>query len=54
MTLTRLTIGVVLVCLATLGSTAAQSYSRGQNAAPAYEGWEEDAEGARYFLFGAW
>ena len=52
MKLTRLALGVMLVWLATLGSTAAQSYSRGQNAAPAYEGWEEDVDGARYFLFG--
>lgn len=52
MSLTRLVLSVLVVCLATLGSTAAQSYSRGQNASPAYEGWEEDAEGTRYFLFG--
>ncbi|SVA62422.1 uncharacterized protein METZ01_LOCUS115276, partial [marine metagenome] len=31
---------------------AEQSYSRGQNASPAYEGWETDADGSRYFLFG--
>ena len=30
----------------------AQSYSRGQNASPAFEGWERDADGSRYFLFG--
>lgn len=36
------------------GSLAAQSlsYSRGQNVSPAYEGWEEDADGTRYFVFG--
>jgi hypothetical protein len=28
------------------------SYSKGQNVSPAYEGWEEEASGARYFLFG--
>jgi hypothetical protein len=28
------------------------SYSSGQNASPAYEGWETDAAGNRYFLFG--
>jgi hypothetical protein len=35
-------------------ATAAQSltYSRGQNVAPAYEGWEQDADGTKYFLFG--
>jgi hypothetical protein len=36
------------------GSLTAQSlsYSRGQNVSPAYEGWEEDADGTRYFVFG--
>ena len=52
MSLSRLVLSVLVVCLATLGSSAAQSYSRGQNASPAYEGWEEDADGIRYFLFG--
>ncbi len=28
------------------------TYSSGQNVSPAYEGWEEDANGDRYFLFG--
>ncbi|HCR00683.1 MAG TPA: hypothetical protein DIU48_14760, partial [Acidobacteria bacterium] len=28
------------------------SYSSGQNVSPAYEGWEEDVDGSRYFLFG--
>jgi hypothetical protein len=33
---------------------AAQSltYSKGQNVAPAYEGWEQDSDGTKYFLFG--
>jgi hypothetical protein len=38
-----------------LGSAlAAQSlsYTRGQNIAPAYEGWEQAADGTKYFLFG--
>lgn len=30
----------------------AQSYSSGQNVSPAFEGWERDADGAEYFLFG--
>lgn len=36
------------------GSLASQSlsYSRGQNVSPAYEGWEEDADGTKYFVFG--
>jgi hypothetical protein len=28
------------------------SYSRGQNVSPAYEGWEQDADGTKYFVFG--
>jgi len=28
------------------------SYTKGQNVSPAYEGWEEDADGSKYFLFG--
>jgi len=28
------------------------TYSRGQTVAPAYEGWENGADGKRYFLFG--
>jgi hypothetical protein len=28
------------------------SYTKGQNIAPAYEGWEEDADGKKYFVFG--
>jgi hypothetical protein len=28
------------------------SYTSGQPVVPAYEGWEEDADGAKYFLFG--
>ena len=33
-------------------AAGAQSYPRGQNVSPAYEGWEEGADGTRYFLFG--
>jgi len=28
------------------------SYTSGQNVVPAYEGWEEDTDGSKYFLFG--
>jgi hypothetical protein len=28
------------------------TYSRGQNISPAYEGWEQTADGSRYFVFG--
>ena len=48
----------VIVALAsvllTVGAASAQrlSYSSGQNVSPGYEGWEKDADGTRYFLFG--
>src|SRR5262245_33653658 len=47
-----------VACVVTLvsvhGSVLAQSltYSRGQTVSPAFEGWEEDANGAKYFVFG--
>jgi len=28
------------------------TYTKGQNVAPAYEGWEQGADGAKYFVFG--
>src|SRR4029077_10683107 len=28
------------------------SFTKGQNVSPAFEGWEEAADGSRYFLFG--
>jgi hypothetical protein len=28
------------------------SYTKGQNVSPAYEGWEQGADGTKYFLFG--
>lgn len=46
--------GIAVLVLAAAVSAAAQSltYSRGQNVSPAYEGWEEAADGTRYFVFG--
>src|SRR4051795_8957408 len=43
-----------LVWLAPYAGASAQSlsYNSGQNVAPGYEGWEEDADGSKYFLFG--
>jgi hypothetical protein len=41
--------------LAATGFATAQtrpSFMHGQNVAPAYEGWEEDESGQRYFMFG--
>ncbi len=45
----------VVASLALLGRTmTAQSltYTKGQNIAPAYEGWEQDADGSKWFVFG--
>ena len=49
--------GALVVCALAMGlipRAAAQSltYSRGQNVSPAYEGWEEEADGRKYFVFG--
>ena len=46
-------LGAVAWLLPVAGPSAQSlSYNSGQPVAPAYEGWEEDATGARYFLFG--
>ena len=43
-----------LIALVIPVSPGAQSlsYTKGQNISPAYEGWEQAADGSRYFLFG--
>ena len=45
-----LSTGLLLVCAVVL--THAQSYSSGQNASPAFEGWEKNSDGSFNFLFG--
>ena len=47
-------LGGAIAVLAACLSADAQSltYSRGQNVAPGYEGWEEAADGTTYFVFG--
>jgi len=48
----------VFACVAACASFAVSarsqslSYTKGQNVAPAYEGWEQAADGTKYFLFG--
>jgi hypothetical protein len=52
---TARTFVVILGALAAAGATtSAQSltYTKGQNVAPAFEGWEQAPDGARYFVFG--
>src|SRR5215475_6113084 len=41
-----------MVLAAPHASAQSLSYTKGQNVSPAFEGWEEDANGAKYFLFG--
>src|ERR1700694_4360306 len=45
---------IILGALLTRQGTSAQSlsYSKGQNASPAFEGWEENPDGSFNFLFG--
>jgi plastocyanin len=43
---------VALVLAQQHTSTQSLTYTRGQNVAPAYEGWEQAADGTKYFLFG--
>jgi hypothetical protein len=50
MRLRLLTIGLAILLTSTL--TGAQTYSRGQNVSPAFEGWEQNADGSFNFLFG--
>lgn len=42
----------VLVVAPTFAAAQSLSYNSGQSIAPAYEGWEEEPDGTRYFLFG--
>ena len=49
---TRLVISVLAAIAAAAALVDAQSYSRGQNASPAFEGWEKNSDGSFNFLFG--
>jgi hypothetical protein len=50
----RWVMAVSLTLLIVGSRMAAQSltYTKGQNIAPAYEGWEQDADGSKWFVFG--
>jgi hypothetical protein len=41
-----------VILMASVASAQSLSYSRGQNVSPAYEGWEQAADGTKYFVFG--
>jgi hypothetical protein len=48
-------IALAAAAMLTLSSGAGAqslSYNSGQNVAPSYEGWEEDPDGTKYFVFG--
>jgi hypothetical protein len=46
-------IGVAVVAFSVRGNSAQSlSYASGQNVSPAFEGWESDADGISYFVFG--
>ena len=50
----RAALGTVLLCLLTLTGADGQTiiYSRGQNVAPAFEGWEQNPDGTFTLVFG--
>ena len=43
---------ILCALVALTGAPSAQTYSRGQNASPAFEGWERNADGSFNFVFG--
>ena len=43
---------LALVVAPAVAGAQSLSYNSGQNVAPGYEGWEEAADGSKYFLFG--
>ena len=45
-------LALALVVAPALAGAQSLSYTSGQNVSPAYEGWEKDADGTKYFLFG--
>ena len=47
-----LLIGVAVLTGSAVARAQSLSYNSGQNVAPSYEGWEEDPDGAKYFVFG--
>jgi len=44
-------IAIALLAFAANAGAQSLSYTKGQNVAPAYEGWEQTADGTKYFLF---
>ena len=54
-TAVRLAVGLgvlLVVAVAQPGQAQSLSYTSGQTVSPAFEGWEQDADGSKYFVFG--
>jgi hypothetical protein len=49
---TLLLVALAVLLIGQRSSAQSLSYSRGQNASPAYEGWEQNPDGSFNFLFG--
>ncbi|WP_420448421.1 hypothetical protein [Candidatus Palauibacter sp.] len=49
---TLLLVAFILATSAASSGVVAQTYARGQNVAPAFEGWEQNEDGSFNFLFG--
>ena len=47
-----LVLGALRLARTAVANAQSLSYNRGQNVSPAFEGWEEAADGTKYFLFG--
>ncbi|HEY7288229.1 MAG TPA: hypothetical protein VH583_00235 [Vicinamibacterales bacterium] len=43
---------LLIVALPLVAAAQSLSYTKGQNVAPAYEGWEQAPDGTKYFVFG--
>jgi hypothetical protein len=53
--ITRISLRILVVVVAIASATSfpdAQTYSRGQNVSPAFEGWEQNPDGTMNFVFG--
>jgi hypothetical protein len=48
----RIAAALVFLAAGVSARTQSLTYSKGQNVAPAYEGWERAADGTKYFVFG--
>jgi hypothetical protein len=45
-------VGITLLVVVSRMGAQSLTYTKGQNIAPAYEGWEQDPDGTKWFVFG--